>query len=227
MQSNVHIGSVKIGTAPRVVGVASHAATLNNIAAAPACDVVEVRRDIIGLDAARWLRANSAHPPILLTIRSDKEGGKWTDSESARAAEYTDLLPFVDAVDIELKSESFSQVAAAAKKAKRAVVGSFHDFKATPDESRLRELIEDGLRSGADIVKIAVWTPAAADVERLESLLKPRLPIPLAVMGMGPLGAASRLRLAAAGSCLVYGFLDEESAPGQLSAAELKRRLCQ
>ncbi|MCZ7592384.1 MAG: type I 3-dehydroquinate dehydratase [Kiritimatiellae bacterium] len=226
MQPTVHLGFVKIGPAPSVVGVASRMATLNDIASTvPACDVVEVRRDIIGPEAARWLRATSAHPPILLTVRAEKEGGKWTDSESVRAAEYIALLPYVDAVDVELESDAFPVVTAEAKKMKRTVVGSFHDFKVTPDESRLHELIERGASAGADIVKIAAWTETEADVERLEALLNIHASAPLAVMGMGPLGVASRLRLAASGSCLVYGFLDEESAPGQLSAAELMRRL--
>ena len=42
---------------------------------------------------------------------------------------------------------------------------------------------------------------------------------------MGPLGPASRLSLARAGSCLTYGFVDESNAPGQVSSAELMQKL--
>lgn len=226
MHSQIQIGNVAIGRTPCVVGVASRLSTLENATnAAAACDVMEVRRDLIGVEAAAWLRAKSAQVPVLLTIRADKEGGKWADTEAARVAEYLALLPLVDAVDVELESDAFARVAAAAREAKRTVIGSFHDFRATPDAARLRALIDRGIHQGADIVKIAAWTSAEDDVARLESLLQLPFSAPLAVMGMGPLGAPSRLRLAAAGSCLVYGFLDEESAPGQLSAAELRRRL--
>ena len=46
-------------------------------------------------------------------------------------------------------------------------------------------------------------------------------------MGMGPMGRVSRLVLAAAGSCLNYGYLDRAQVPGQWPAAELKRRIAE
>lgn len=232
MPAKTRIGSVEIGPTPCVVGVASRVDTLTNIAAtAPVCDVMEVRGDLIGPEADTWLRSVPAtldkRAPALLTIRSAREGGRWTGAEGERIQRYSSLLPFVEAVDVELESEAFPHVVAATKKAGRVVVGSFHDFASTPDDTRLRALVERGVNGGADIIKIAVWTVAESDVLRLGALLRVETPVPLAVMGMGPLGIASRLRLAASGSCLVYGFLDEESAPGQLSSAELVKRLAE
>ena len=48
---------------------------------------------------------------------------------------------------------------------------------------------------------------------------------PLSVMGMGPLGKASRLLFARAGSLLNYGYLGEPQVSGQWSALTLKARL--
>ena len=47
----------------------------------------------------------------------------------------------------------------------------------------------------------------------------------VSVMGMGPLGAVSRVALPCAGSCLVYGALEKATAPGQLTCRELAREL--
>ncbi len=221
------IGALTIGPAPAVVGVVSRADTLAALRGeAPRCDIVEWRADLIGpmLDAA--LESDPAPlRPRLLTVRCAREGGRWSGSEEERIARYEMLLPFVQAVDVEIESDAFSPVAAAARAADRRVVASFHDYAATPDAGRLRALIKRGVDLGADIVKLAVWTYVEEDVRRLEDLFLDPLPVPLAAMGMGPLGAASRTRLAAAGSCLVYGYLDESTAPGQLAAGEWVDRL--
>jgi 3-dehydroquinate dehydratase-1 len=47
-------------------------------------------------------------------------------------------------------------------------------------------------------------------------------PLPLALMGMGRLGMASRVMLAAAGSVLNYGWLHRPNVTGQWSARELR-----
>ncbi|MBW7908450.1 MAG: type I 3-dehydroquinate dehydratase [Kiritimatiellae bacterium] len=214
----------------RVVGVASCVETLSHLHKARAvCDWVEVRADLMGADADAWLRAHAPSsdlPPILLTIRSAREGGKWGGSEEERIQRYADLLPHVFAVDVELDSGALPEVVKRARAARRTVIGSFHDFHATPDEEHLRSLVMRGEQAGASMVKLAVWTASESDIQRLENVLhNPPSGIPLALMGMGPLGIASRLRLAETGSALVYGFLDSESAPGQLSSAELVERL--
>lgn len=227
MTPTCQLGTIQIGPAPAVVGIVTRRETLARIRSeSPRCDLVELRCDLMDDYSPDELAAfRSDAPPRLLTIRHAREGGRWNDSEASRVARYRALLPHVQAVDVEIESEAFVPVAAAAHEAGRCVVGSFHDFSATPDIERLRTLIARGAREGADIVKIATWTAREEEVDRLASLLAAPREKPLAVMGMGPLGVASRQRLAAAGACLVYGFLDDATAPGQLSAAEWVERL--
>ncbi|HMP76202.1 MAG TPA: type I 3-dehydroquinate dehydratase [Kiritimatiellia bacterium] len=232
MPPATNIGALALNGVPAVVGVASRTETLVGVArASPPCDIVEIRADLLGDAASAWLRETPPpvreRTPLLLTIRSTAEGGRWEGTDEERAARYAELCPYVAAVDVELESPVFDAVARAAHAAGRRVIGSFHDFAATPAEGRLRALVEQGVAAGADIVKIAAWTAEDSDVARLEKILHGEWACPLAVMGMGPQGAASRLRLAAEGSCLVYGFLDESSAPGQLSSAELIQRLAE
>jgi 3-dehydroquinate dehydratase-1 len=51
--------------------------------------------------------------------------------------------------------------------------------------------------------------------------------LPLAVMGMGPLGMSSRVLLANCGSVLNYGWLHTPNVPGQWAAIELAKILRQ
>ncbi len=232
MSAPSQLGPRALGGAPLVVGVAARPETLRADPArlGAACDVLEVRLDLIGAEAERWLREAPAparrDPPVLLTLRSVREGGRYEGSEAERAARYAALLPLADAVDVELESADLAAACAAARALRRCAIGSFHDFSGTPPAARLRALLERGRRAGADLVKIAAWTASDADIARLEELLAAaRAEGPLAVMGMGPLGAVSRMRLAAAGSSLVYGFLDDPTALGQPSGADLVRAL--
>jgi 3-dehydroquinate dehydratase-1 len=71
------------------------------------------------------------------------------------------------------------------------------------------------------VVKIATVTESPGSVARLLTLLDGS-PAPLAVMGMGTLGRASRLLFARAGSVLNYGWLAEPQVRGQWSAPDLR-----
>ena len=72
-------------------------------------------------------------------------------------------------------------------------------------------------------------TNSEQELERLLEFQQLSHPLPVATMGMGPLGKISRLRLAAAGSALVYGWLYEPltmmPASTQWSARELAEKI--
>jgi 3-dehydroquinate dehydratase-1 len=230
VKTPLQLGPLPIGPVPRVVGVVSTPLTLDRIAGGfrPVCDVVEFRADLFGVDAPDWLvRAQELERdglPVLLTLRHADEGGHWYRSEEERLTVYRQTLPFLSAVDVEVRSPACAELARLAREAGRLAIGSFHDFAGTPDPVALREVLARGAAAGVNIVKIAAVTRNEEDLARLEALLA-RPACPLALLGMGPLGPVSRVRLALAGSCLTYGFVDEANAPGQLSSAELVARL--
>jgi 3-dehydroquinate dehydratase-1 len=85
-------------------------------------------------------------------------------------------------------------------------------------------VVRRGVRAGADIVKIATHLRGPNDLAAL-LVLQGATKVPLATMGMGPLGKVSRLVLVAAGSRLNYGYLDKPQVAGQWPALELARRL--
>ena len=128
-------------------------------------------------------------------------------------------------VDIEILSlRGMEAVLREARKARAGVIASFHDFQKTPTTARLEDLVKQAVDAGADVLKIATHTNSPGDVARLLNLLE-RSPMPTAVMGMGPLGMASRVMLAAAGSALNYGWLHQPNVTGQWSAKDLRRIL--
>jgi 3-dehydroquinate dehydratase-1 len=132
------------------------------------------------------------------------------------------MLPSAALVDVEIRSlRGMDVVLSEVRKVGVGLIASFHDFQKTPPATRLEDLVKQASDAGADVLKIATRTDSPGDVARLLNLLE-RSPRPLAVMGMGQLGMASRVMLAAAGSVLNYGWLHRPNVTGQWSARELR-----
>lgn len=162
--------------------------------------------------------------PWIVTARHPAEGGCRALSAPARRDLLLRLLAGSSGVDVEARSlRPMLPVLKAAKKSGRLLIISFHDFHATPQLKKLRDVIRRGTDAGADIVKIAVTTNMPKDIALLLDLFPS--PVPLALMGMGRLGMASRPLMASCGSVLNYGWLHRPNVPGQWAAAELKSLL--
>ena len=216
---------------PLVVGVIRTPAGLEQLpGASAACDLVELRIDLLGPDSP-WreaaVRFRAAGLPVLITARWKREGGSWAGDEASREAFYRSALADADAVDIEIRCGWADRLVAAAREAGVRTIGSFHDFEGTPDDTMLATLVGEGVRLGVDLVKLAFHLRDRRDLDRL-LLLPSRFPgIDLGVVGMGPLGPESRLALPLVGSFLTYGFADSPSAPGQTASGELCGRLAE
>lgn len=192
-------------------------------------DILELRLDRTGARGQAPLRfcrrAAQAGVPVILTIRSLREGGRWSGTEAERALMYRKFLPHVWAVDVEVRSRILKPVAAAARRLGKVVIGSFHDFRRTPRVSDLRKIIAAGRRGGAHIVKIATRVDRPADAAVLFRLLGEEGRAPLCLVAMGDLGPRTRITLAGMGSCLAYGYVDRAAAPGQMSCRALRAKL--
>ncbi len=196
-------------------------------------DVLELRVDAFAQNPARLdALAAAAARPLIVTVRHPAEGGLDAALDApARRRLYERFLPVAAWVDLEVRSlRALAAVAAQARASGGKLIASFHDFQGTPGVRRLRALADRAAATGADVCKIATTTRTPGDLARLLDLLESHggrdgLPL-LAVMGMGPLGKASRLTLAAAGSVLNYGHLgDGAQVPGQWPAARLRERI--
>ena len=215
---------------PLTVGVIPDAATLalwGRMSAAEreaACDLIELRLDTLQLPEADLRAALAGNAiPVLLTARHPAEGGEGPAEAAGRIALIEPLLDLASLIDIELRSaqEMRSLVQKAQGRGVR-VVGSFHDFQATPGDEVLQGAIGFAQPAGLDAVKIATFLNSTDDLVRLIRLASAPQRLRLSCMGMGPLGRVSRLVLAKCGSLLNYGYLGEANAPGQWPAARLK-----
>lgn len=207
---------------PLVVGSVSNWETwcrLTGAADLP-CDLVELRVD--AMPASLRVEDILAHPvckPVLVTIRHENEGGLRHIPEGQRRDMAGQLLTFAAALDWEIaKLEGAADVVKAAHEQGVCVIASAHDFDRTPQWQPMFARTNEACDLGADIVKFAFRLNSGDDLLSGVRLLRASR-IPLAVMGMGPLGPVSRLLYAQYGSRLVYGYLgDTPTAPGQWPA---------
>jgi 3-dehydroquinate dehydratase-1 len=137
------------------------------------------------------------------------------------------MLPHAALVDVELRS--LEELAAVWREGKRLGVlriASWHRFDGCPDARELDAQVAAMHASGADLGKLAFRLDGPDDLALISRLLTRGAPLPLAVMGMGPLAPVSRLLAAQLGSVLNYGYLGHApTAPGQWPAALLKEAI--
>lgn len=223
--------NVLLSSRPLAVGVISQADLLRQLPSdlAGMCDLVELRLDLLGLPASEIRAAVANCPvPLLLTARHPAEGGQGSEKAAERAAMIEPLLDLAGLIDIELRSVmEMKPLIDKARAHGVPVVGSFHDFQATPGDEVLEGAISFAENVGIDAVKIATFINTPDDLLRLAKLVTTKRRLRLSVMGMGTWGRVSRLLLAKCGSLLNYGYLGDSNAPGQWPAAQLKTLLAE
>lgn len=101
---------------------------------------------------------------------------------------------------------------------------SSHDLRETPPAETLREQLHAAIACGADVFKIATRTDKVAQLVRLRAFFQENCErFPIAAMGMGKLGAASRREFLLLGSPLNYAAIGKPNAVGQPTLAQLRR----
>jgi 3-dehydroquinate dehydratase-1 len=235
MPQHLSSKNLLLSSRPLTVGVVADLAALEHFQATDAaareaaCDLIELRLDTLKLDPVD-LRARLAGNtiPVLLTARHPAEGGQGTPEAAGRAALIEPLLDLAALIDIELRSAPEMQGTIQKARAQGvSVIGSFHDFQATPADEVLQGAISFAQPMGIDSVKIATFLNSQDDLIRLMKIAAGPHRMRVSVMGMGPWGRLSRLVLAKCGGLLNYGFIGTSNAPGQWPAAELKQLLSQ
>lgn len=225
----------RLGRGLLLVAVADRPAAIINSAEAPrdarAYDLVEARVDLFAqqsLDgcAHDCARLEASGTPVILTIRSTAQGGRFSGSDATRLAAFTTAIAAGHAswVDIENDATIVDEVAAAvAGRSGAQLIVSHHDFARTPPLEALLAIVDRCHAVSGAIAKIATAVSGEEDRRTLLALLAQR-PERTCVIGMGA-SADLRIELAARGSLLAYGYLESATAPGQMSAAETHARL--
>jgi len=184
-------------------------------------DPAQVRAALTAVRAASSL-------PLLLTYRSTTEGGKGAGHGQGYEDYLASLLrlrPPVAAVDIEMACPASKALVAEAKAGGYDVVGSCHDFTATPSRAQIAEKLVQITAAGADITKVAYMPRNAQDVAALRHAAHDFADAyphqPLIAISMGQLGAPSRTDLA---NCLTFATIADgaASAPGQATIAHVR-----
>jgi len=240
------IGRVDLGDGPVKVVVPLTASTPDDlltqasvVAATPGIDIVEWRVDLFSdahpdavLGVLPELRAALGSRPLLATFRTAAEGGR-----EIAASEYVDLnvalidSGLVDAVDVEhlFDAASGDEILDAADARGIPVIGSNHDFAATPKASEIVGLLRDMHRRGMAVSKIAVTPTSPDDVltvfaaSRAMRQLHPEVTFFTIAMGSG--GVVTRLAGHLFGSCATFAMVGTASAPGQVPVDQLRAAL--
>src|SRR5262249_15665659 len=212
---------------PRVVGVIASRADLERaLRMRKPPDLFELRLDYLaGMADQVENMLPRLRTQLIITARHPHEGG----ARKLRLRQRRDLLArflnHAQHIDVELRSAPAlrSLLALAEKKNIRRII-SFHDLKSTPRARILAAKAREARSQGADIFKVATRTDIPMELERLvEFITNSREDVSLAVMGIGKLGAISRVLLARAGSVLIYASVGAASdVEGQLSLEQLR-----
>jgi 3-dehydroquinate dehydratase-1 len=212
---------------PRIVGViASRDGLEQALRMRRPPDLFELRLDrLAGVIDQVETKLPKLRAPLIITARHPDEGGSGRLSLRQRRALLSRFLEYADYLDIELRSANLLRGLLAVAKTKnvRRII-SFHDFKSTPSARLLVAKAHNAKALGADIFKVATRTDTPTELGRLlEFITKNRVNVRLAVMGIGRLGAISRVLLARAGSVLIYASLGPAiDVEGQLSLEQLR-----
>ena len=221
----IKLGTITLGDIPRVAVALRDGEPLESVNAAldAGADLLEFRIDQFKDGSQESVIAELkrfAHAPILATIRCSWEGGDWQGDEATRLALFQAILPYVDAIDVELSaSEILLPLVAAAHEQGKLIIGSYHHFEHTPGLMVLSGIAGKGRASGVDIVKVACHCEDNEALQRLASFTLSQS-MPVITSGMGVHGMMSRVFLPALGSLITYTFLGAPSAPGQLNYAK-------
>jgi 3-dehydroquinate dehydratase-1 len=218
---------------PLLVGVADRPAALARYAAlAPdtrVADLVEARLDLFQaptLDGCRdaCARLEAAGTPVLITIRTAAQGGRFGAGEAERLGRFREALVVASWADVEDDAPIAGEVAAlAGARPGGQIVVSHHDFALTPPLDALLAIVDRCRIVPGAIAKLATAVRGEGDRGALRELIA-RRPDRTCVIGMEP-DDKLRVELPARGSLFAYGYLDQPTAPGQLSAADTHARL--
>ena len=210
---NVKIGNVELGKVPRIVAVINDCIPFDTlrISKAKGAALFEIRCDLFSadfnsiVDYAEELKSSIA-VPLIGTIR-ETEGNR-----GKRLSMFERIIPFIDAIDIEIDSVISHDVISKAEGKTKIV--SEHNFEKTPSDDELSQIIDVANNMGADIIKIAAMPNRGEDVTRLLDFTKLRSENLVTIK-------RSRIDAFKYGSLFTYAFISEEVAPGQISLDEM------
>jgi 3-dehydroquinate dehydratase-1 len=192
----------------------------------PEADLLELRVDHLraeGVDSETIIKSlKRRRNPVLLTLRTTIEGGIYPWKSTERILLFEKLIPYGDAVDLELVNMKYVHpLLQQARNEKRGVILSSHSLQRKITFGKAVRIIEEFRKYRVQAYKLATLVRTREDLNVLVQVLLEYPKLRLALMGTGPLAGLSRLVLPPLGAKLAYGYLDEPAAPGQPSLEQV------
>lgn len=190
------------------------------VATESGADIIELRLDRFSSgmtpETGRILEENDL--PVILTVRSAREGGAYAGSPDAWPDIAGPFLPFADYVDLE---QAYAGFAPEVSRSGKKVIASFHYDGMLP-LSRISAIEQDLREYGCPKIVLRPGSP-----EDLLSLcrftLQAKKPIVTSIMGSE--FRSGRILLPLFGSSLIYCHAGIPAAEGQFSVEEARRIL--
>lgn len=212
---------------PRVVAVITSPTELDfAIRMGKPPDFFELRLDLFVRAIDRLdNKISKLRAPLIITARHPMEGGANRLSLLQRHNLLARFLSRARYIDVELRSAPLlrSLLRLARKENTRRII-SVHHLKSTPSPDRLRTQARAAKTYGADIFKLATRTDTPVQLTRLIDFVAAKnVDVAVSAMGIGKLGAASRVLLACCGSALVYVSVGAATdVEGQMSLEQFR-----
>ena len=189
-------------------------------------DLMEVRLDVMeSFDLSEIIR--SASKPVIITYRSEEEGGMGCASYGVRVDYLKEAVRLgADFVDVEYTIPLEYRRLLFEEQSTAKLILSRHYCNGTPTEEELEDLFRRMAATGADMVKIVTRARTRADNLAVLGLipLAEKMYVEIVALCMGPLGRISRIACPLIGGAFTFASLEkgQESASGQVPAKEMK-----
>jgi 3-dehydroquinate dehydratase type I len=197
--------------------------------ATPLADIIEIRLDMMeSFDIGQIVR--SSVKPVLVTYRSEREGGMGTAGPDT-AADYliSAIQEGAELVDLELSMPQRLRDKILSSRDNTEVIISSHIYDGTPSRQELKRILNDCINAGGDIIKIVTMARRLDDNLRVLELIPQARDMDLEIIAfcMGPLGRMSRLFSLLMGANMTFASLamGQESAEGQIPVDQIKELL--
>lgn len=190
-------------------------------------DLLEWRLDVTDdPDVAGVLR--QAPLPVIATVRSIDQGGRFTGSKAER------LRLLLQAAEngcsyLDWEFRRGAALPAELSRIKNRLILSYHNFQGTPSDEELSSLFQQMAETGAEVLKIVTRARKKEDNLAILSLVGRgrRHGQKVVAFCLGPLGRISRVACLLVGGAFTYAALETgaEAAPGQLTISEIRQAL--
>ena len=188
-------------------------------------DFVEARLDFIAaLDEVLPAAAKIDKDRAVFTLRSHSQGGKFAGTEPDRVKllrKLAEMRPML--IDVELETlQANDNFADYLELASIPTLVSWHDFKKTPSNDELADIIME-MRLYSNYVKVVTTASNIEDSLRLMSLYEDAIGLHPILFAMGEAGVITRILCTLYGAPYTYAALHEAVAPGQLTIAQMRK----